>query len=130
MKLARILPLALGVTLLMSGCSSSGPNTQLDAAAFQSEITKAGVVVLDVRTPAEFAAGHIIEAKNIDVESADFDRKISVLAKGSTFAVYCHSGRRSAIAVEKMKTAGFTSIFELKDGVLAWQTAGLPLVAV
>ena len=128
MKIVKFTLIILGASLLLAGCSSGDSNSLLNASKFQQEITKAGVVVLDVRTPDEYAAGHIIQAVNIDVEATDFASKIVSLDKNVVYAVYCHSGRRSAIAIEKLKAAGFTSLFELKDGIAAWQAAGLPLV--
>jgi rhodanese-related sulfurtransferase len=85
-------------------------------------------VVVDVRTAGEYAAGHIENAINIDVESSDFDSKIANLDKTVEYAVYCHSGRRSAIAAEKMAKAGFEKITNLEGGIIAWQGANYPLV--
>jgi rhodanese-related sulfurtransferase len=64
--------------------------------------------VVDVRTPSEYAAGHIAGAINVDVESGAFSDAIAGLDKSKTYLVYCHSGRRSGIASEQMRAAGFT----------------------
>jgi rhodanese-related sulfurtransferase len=69
-------------------------------------------IVIDVRTPQEFAAGHLAGAQNVDVEAADFASRIASLDKGAPYLVYCHSGRRSAIAAAEMATAGFTDIVD------------------
>jgi rhodanese-related sulfurtransferase len=66
---------------------------------------------------------------NIDVEGMRFESEIAKLDKNATYAVYCHSGRRSGIAVGLMKEAGFTSLFNMKSGIEEWSAAGLPLVA-
>ena len=84
--------------------------------------------MLDVRTPGEFATGHIENAINIDVEGMTFDSEIAKLDKNVEYAVYCRSGRRSVVATEKMAEAGFTKLTNLKDGVISWQGAGYPLV--
>ena len=60
-------------------------------------------VVLDVRTKKEFAAGHIAGTKNLDFHSPDFEKEISKLDKTKIYLVHCASGRRSALACEKMK---------------------------
>ena len=99
-----------------------------NADGFASDIKNPGVVVLDVRTAGEFAAGHIENAINIDVESGTFDSEIAKLDKNVEYAVYCHSGRRSGIATDKMAKAGFTKLTNLQDGVASWQAAGYPLV--
>jgi rhodanese-related sulfurtransferase len=113
--------------LLLSGCGSSTA-TNLGAADFQKRASEAGVIVLDVRSAGEFMAGHIANAINIDVEGMTFDSDIAKLDKSATYAVYCHSGRRSGIAVGKMKDAGFKNLFNLTNGIQEWQAAGLPLV--
>lgn len=69
-------------------------------------------VVVDVRTAAEYAAGHIAGAQNIDVEASDFSSKISTLDKTAAYLVYCRSGRRSAIAADRMAAAGFRDIVD------------------
>lgn len=99
--LAAVLPFALG-------CSSSeetGAPVGLPAA----EQAKAdGAVVIDVRSPEEFAAGHVAEATNVNFESADFASSVADLDKGDTYVVYCRSGRRSALAAAQMTAAGLT----------------------
>ena len=113
--------------LFLTGCGSSAA-TNLGAADFQAKSAESGVVILDVRTGGEFMMGHIENAINIDVEGVTFDGDIAKLDKSATYAVYCHSGRRSGIAVGKMKDAGFKNLFNLTNGILDWQAAGLPLV--
>ena len=115
-------------TLFLTGCGGTGA-TNLSATEFQKKISEPGVVILDVRTVGEFMGGHIAKAINIDVEGMTFDGDIAKLDKSATYAVYCHSGRRSGIAVGKMKEAGFKNLFNLTNGVLDWQGAGLPLVS-
>jgi rhodanese-related sulfurtransferase len=112
---------------LLAGCSSSSSATDLDSQAFANKISEPGVVILDVRTSAEFAAGHIEGAINIDVEGMQFESGIAELDKGATIAVYCQSGRRSGIAVDKMSKAGFTSLFNLQTGIADWQANGFPV---
>ncbi len=113
--------------LFLTGCGSSGA-TNLGAADFKAKSAESGVVILDVRTGGEFMMGHIENAINIDVEGMTFDGDIAKLDKSATYAVYCHSGRRSGIAVGKMKDAGFKNLFNLTNGIQDWQAAGLPLV--
>ena len=123
----RLVAVLASSLLLLSGCGNTS-STNLNAADFQKKSAEPNVVVLDVRTAGEFAMGHIEHAINIDVESMTFDGDIKGLDKSKTYAVYCHSGRRSGIAVEKMKSAGFKDLFNLTNGIQEWQAAGLPLV--
>ncbi len=63
-------------------------------------------VVVDVRTPGEYAGGHLDGAVNIDLQSPEFDATISELDPGDEYIVYCQSGNRSAQAVAAMEAAG------------------------
>lgn len=116
------------VLLAACGGSSTAKINNLSADEFASNIQNPATVIIDVRTPGEFASGHIERAINIDVEAANFDTKIAKLDKNVEYSIYCHSGRRSAIAAQKMADAGFTKITNLKDGIISWQSAGYPLV--
>jgi rhodanese-related sulfurtransferase len=124
----KLLALVAASALFLTGCGASSA-TNLDAKDFQKKISEPGVVILDVRTAGEFMAGHIANAINIDVEGMTFEGDIQGLDKSKTYAVYCHSGRRSGIAVGKMKDAGIKSLFNLTKGIEDWQAAGLPLVS-
>ena len=123
----KLLAVVAASTLFLTGCGSVAA-TDLGAADFQKKASEAGVVVLDVRSAGEFMTGHIANAINIDVEGLTFEGDIAKLDKSATYAVYCHSGRRSGIAVVKMKDAGFKNLFNLTNGIQEWQAAGLPLV--
>lgn len=123
----KVIGILAASALLLTGCSESGA-ANLGAKEFQAKASEAGVVVLDVRTGGEFMTGHIANAVNIDVEGMTFDGDIKSLDKEVTYAVYCHSGRRSLIAVNKLKDAGFKNLFNLANGIQEWQGAGLPLV--
>ena len=103
------------------GCSAKGFES-VDAAEFAREIAKEGVQLVDVRTAAEYADGHIPNAVNIDVYSADFAEKIAKLDKERTVAIYCRSGRRSKSAAEQAVKLGF-KVVELDGGVLSWSGA-------
>ena len=85
-------------------------------------------VVIDIRTAAEFAEGHVQGAINLDVESGAFQAKLSSLDKSVGYALYCRSGRRSAIAAELMATAGFTEVRDLGELETAAQSLGLPII--
>jgi rhodanese-related sulfurtransferase len=81
-------------------------------------------VVLDVRTAKEYQAGHIPGAVNIDVNAADFDKKVAELDKGKTYLVHCASGVRSVRACEKMNRMDFKDLINLQGGMKAWEKAG------
>ncbi len=86
-------------------------------------------VVLDVRTPREFAAGHIQGAANLDWYAPDFDQKVGALDKSKIYLVHCAVGGRSAKACEKMTSRlGFKQCYNLEGGFKAWQKADKPVV--
>ncbi len=125
----KLIAVLFASTLALTSCGSSAGATDLNAADFQAKTQEAGVIILDVRTAGEYAAGHIEGAINIDVEGMTFEGEIKNLDNTKTYAIYCQSGRRSRIAVDTMNKAGFTKLFNLDQGIISWQNAGLPLVA-
>lgn len=146
-NLRRLAPLVLAAALL-GGCTAApatAPATvpagapaataglpqlkrDMTAREFADLVAQPGVVILDVRTPAEFAGGHLEGARNIDLQGPDFDSQIATLPKDVTYAVYCRSGNRSATALAKMTAAGITRAAHLTGGIGAWQSAGNPVV--
>lgn len=125
----------------LTACSSSSPATSsssqssakssaqhMAAGDFATAVDKPGTIVLDVRTPAEYASGRLPKAQNINLESPDFATRIGSLDKSATYAVYCKSGRRSNAAMEQMTAAGFTHVYDLTGGIGAWQTMGGPMI--
>lgn len=125
---AGVVLLIAGV-LILSGCSSkTSAIMNMNAKDFSAMTQKAGVVTLDVRTPGEFSQGHIQGAMNIDVESSTFDSEIAKLDKTKTYAVYCHSGRRSGIATQTMAKMGFKHLYNLENGLADWMSQGMMTV--
>lgn len=89
----------LAVTALLTACGGGDDEPGGDALT----------TVVDVRTPAEFATGHVQGALNLDIEAADADQKIAGLGKDRHYLVYCHSGRRAKDAVARMQAVGLTA---------------------
>jgi rhodanese-related sulfurtransferase len=123
-----ITAIVAGVFLLTSCTSQEAKYINLDVTQFANKVIEPKVVILDVRTPGEFASGHIVGAINIDAESGNFESEVSTLDKKLVYAVYCRSGRRSTIAVEKMVELGFTNLYNLNGGTIDWESAGQILV--
>lgn len=132
---------ALGASAVaaLSSCSSDGSTSTGSSQAvvaqhrspqdFAAAASQPGTVVLDVRTPAEFAAGHLAGAVNLDSSAADFRDRVAALDHGKSYAVYCHSGRRSAAALEVMSGLGFTKAYDLAGGMGAWFASGGQVVS-
>ena len=99
--------------MALAACGgSSGPSAIQKVSAAEAARMLDSRVVIDVRTPSEYAAGHIAGAQNISVEATDFASRIASLDKTAAYLVYCHSGRRSAIAADQMAAAGFRDIVD------------------
>lgn len=86
-----------------------------------------GALVLDVRTPAEYEAGHLPRARHIPL--AELAGRVDEIAKfkEKPVIVTCRSGARSGSACRQLRNAGFTNVHNLKGGIGAWQQASLPL---
>lgn len=118
----RGLTAALVLVLLVgSGCAGSdssdeAPQSQAPAAtaiAEPSAVQEAiadGAKLIDVRTPEEFAAGHLRGAVNIDLAGPDFDERIGALDKAGSYVIYCASGNRAGTAIEFMRGQGFDDL--------------------
>jgi rhodanese-related sulfurtransferase len=87
------------------------------------------LVVLDVRTPEEFNAGHIKGAINIDIRQPDALSKIDKLDRNAKFIVHCRTNHRSKIAVDHMLQSGFKTIYQMMDGMNGWNENKLPVVS-
>ena len=72
--------------------------------------------IIDVRTPGEFASGHLENAVNIDFRNDDFQQKIAELDRNESYLIYCKSGGRSGQALDLMKELNFIYVKEMKDG--------------
>ena len=83
--------------------------------------------IIDIRTLGEFKAGHLESAIHIDFLKEDFSDAIQKLNRDKPYLVHCQSGGRSSNSLKLWKTLGFTKIYHLDGGFLAWKKAGLPV---
>ncbi len=109
-------------TVALLTYSATSNNSMLAGDRFvESYRQTTSAVLLDVRTPSEFAEGHLDGAININLESASFKSEIAKLDKTVPYFVYCRSGSRSAQATDIMRSEGFKSITELSGGIVSNQ---------
>ncbi len=118
---------------LDSASSNESPVTPLSAASPYSVIdvdaktaveliaNTPGLVVLDIRTPSEFAAGHIEGAVNVDFKAADFGAKLDSLDKSGVYLVHCRSGGRSTGSLPQFEERSFGTIYHLSKGYASWE---------
>ena len=131
--LSKIIKLAITLIIMalsatqISSCNSNDNITSVSAPEFDKEIKANSVQLLDVRTPQEYAEGHIDGASNINIQSDDFQQRAEKeLSKDSTILVYCRSGRRSMEAAEMLTKLGY-KVVNLKGGIIEWKGDGLPV---
>ncbi|NNE10756.1 MAG: rhodanese-like domain-containing protein [Ilumatobacter sp.] len=98
-----------------------------DEAAAITADPPADLVVLDVRTPAEYAEGHLGDAIVLDFYEPDFADRLAQLDRDVPYVLYCRSGNRSGQTREMMAELGFTDVADVDGGILAWADAGGPI---
>lgn len=105
-------------------CSSG--YADLNITDFEAAVSNGSVALVDVRTPEEYAEGHLPGAFNCDWKTDDFLAQMEASCpKGTPLALYCRSGRRSAEAAASLSKAGYT-VYNMLGGYLAWTEAGKP----
>jgi thioredoxin len=118
----------IALIIMVSACSQGqSQSTSLSVLAFAAKIKDlSNETILDVRTPEEYAKGHLVEAKNINWKDANFASAVDQMDKSKPVFVYCLSGMRSAAAASKMREMGFKEVYELEGGIVKWRAANLP----
>lgn len=102
---------------------------KLDPQNFDKKLKESKeAILIDVRTPAEYAQGHLANAVSIDIYANDFKSRIGKLDKTKPVFVYCKAGSRSGSAVNIMEEMGFKEIYDLSGGIIGWQQANKPTV--
>jgi rhodanese-related sulfurtransferase len=128
-KASIVVVLLLALTMVTTAAGSAVKNVTVGKAQIlmKERTGKADFVILDVRTPEEFAEGHIAGAVNLDVQSRDFEKKLRALDRNKSYLVYCRTGNRSRTATVAMEALGFGSIFHMNEGIVKWKQQNLPL---
>lgn len=107
--------------------AAKGARRDTDVAAFKDVHAKGGIKLLDVRTPEEFASGHVPGAVNVPVDQVSASNPtISALSKDEDVYVICAVGGRSSRASDVLAEAGFKAV-NIQGGTEAWKQAGLPV---
>ena len=121
----KLIPILLSA-LMITGCAGTSNNqtntyrsiTMDEAVTMMAQ--ENGYIILDVRRPDEFAAGHIPNAINVPNETIGTAEIPELPDKDQLIMVYCRSGRRSKEASEKLVKLGYTNIVEF-GGILDWK---------
>jgi rhodanese-related sulfurtransferase len=103
-------------------------STQEAFALIQSNEGKVDFAIIDVRTPEEFASGHLKNAINLNYNSENFSGELSNLDKAKTYLIYCKGGGRSSSALAIMKELNFMTVYNMLGGITQWGADGLSTV--
>ena len=127
--LALLAALVIGITLT-GGCATAIEDIapQEAFALIQDNQNNPDFVIIDVRTPAEFAGGHIENVTNINFYSETFRDTLNNLDKNKTYLVYCAVGGRSGSALDIMAELNFKEAYNILGGINQWKAEGLPTV--
>ena len=134
-----------GISAVMGGCAYiTGEAVQIPAqiqpqvieditpheayALIQENEGNTKFVIIDVRTPEEYASGHIEKAINLNYRSDAFRDELIKLDKCKTYLIYCRSGRRSAGALDMMAELGFREVYNMLGGIVEWEQEGFTVV--
>ncbi|MCF6213264.1 MAG: rhodanese-like domain-containing protein [Flavobacteriaceae bacterium] len=140
MKLLKIYLVLFAVSLLFVNCKEAVDKrkvetqtnkTALNTVAknvvvkdFKSLIDAQTGILIDVRTPQEYQAGHIPGAINFDWKNQDtFSTIVKEISKDKTVLIYCHSGYRSGLAKAYLQKNGYQKIYNLESGIMGWKAA-------
>lgn len=114
----------IALLLTLTSCNANFKSVGVDK--FEEIITDSKIAIVDVRTPEEYADGHLKQACNFDWRSDDFLSQMeAAFPKTTPLAIYCRSGKRSAAAAKVLVKAGYT-VYNMKGGYLDWTACSKP----
>ena len=138
MSLKNLMMLVLSALLViglvvMGGCrgkETETPTQRIEDITSQEAFTliqnNPDFIILDVRTPGEFAEEHIENAINLDYRSETFRDELNKLDKNKIYILYCRSGVRSRDALNIMAELNFGEVYHMSGGITEWKAEGLP----
>jgi rhodanese-related sulfurtransferase len=129
-RFVSILMLAVCTIAIAVIAACGTPQTHQDISVQQAHQliednqSNSNFVILDIRAPSEYADGYIAGALNINFYDTDFADQIDALDKSKTYLVYCRSANRSGQAMPTFNDLGFTDVYDMQGGIVAWLNAG------
>ena len=127
MKRWALAGLAAGL-VATSVCVASPPSVTPQQVREMQAQKSAALYVLDVRTPEEFASGHVPGAVNIPYDQVA--SRVAEIPKDKEVVLYCRSGRRAGLAAAELEKAGYEDLQLMQGDMPAWEKAGLPVEGV
>lgn len=120
----RLLTAIFSLSSILGLTAQVDPNIRsVTTTEFRSLLETKGIILIDVRTAAEFKESHIAQAKNIDVLKGSFQTEAAKLDTTKRLAVYCKTGRRSKAAAKQLSALGF-KVVDLDKGLIDWISKG------
>ncbi len=125
------------ITMALAGCAN---NNDLKANIFgttnpasvkeiiANNLNNPDFVIMDVRTPQEYAEMHLPGATNTDYRAENFKDELEKMNKEKSYLIYCRTGVRSSEAYKIMTTIGFNKVYNLQGGITKWMEEGNPVV--
>ncbi len=130
MRAQKLVAAGVVAVALLGACGGTATDIQLVSPAAAADVLEdraPEVVLLDVRTPDEFNEAHVPDSVNIDFYATNFAAQLDELPKDVPYVVYCRSGNRSSSTMDIMRDLGFTEVWDVDGGIIAWSEADLPL---
>lgn len=128
----KTLLLTLLALLILAGCQEPASEVEFRDVSAQEAAdliaSQSDLVILDIRTPEEFAAGHIKDAMLINFHGESFTAEIAKLDRTKPYLMHCASGGRSGQAMKTFKELDFTNIYHLNVGFRGWKSSGQSVV--
>jgi len=113
---------------LAMGVSVENISARTSAALIEKNQSNPDFIILDIRTPGEFSAGHIAGARMIDFYAKSFAKEFRSLDRNKTYLVYCRSGNRSGQLMQAVEKMDFKKVYNMKSGLVDWVGQGFKLI--
>ena len=127
-KLVLIVSLLLVSAMALAATPIENISARTATALIQENLSNPEFVILDIRTPGEYNAGHITGARNIDFYAQSFAQEIHSLDREKTYLIYCRSGNRSGKSLPLFQKLGFRHAYHLETGINGWLKQKYPVV--
>jgi len=126
--LLAALALFLGLTSGSVGNQNTAITPSLAYSLIEDNKSNTDFVILDIRTPEEYANEHIATSVLLDFYADDFENELDKLDKSKTYLVYCRSGNRSSKSMSIMEGLGFMEVYDMGGGINQWKAEGYPTI--
>jgi rhodanese-related sulfurtransferase len=123
-----LLSLLLSTAVALAAAPPVDISARTAAALIQENRSNPDFIILDIRTPREFDAGHIKGARNIDFYAPSFAKAFRSLDRTKTYLIYCRSGNRSKQLMAAVEKMDLKQVFHMRSGLVDWVGQGYELV--